>query len=179
MLKPLLNNQFDAIFSIMEDSFPSDELRTYEGQKALLNRDCYRILIHEINGQIAAFFALWDLEHCIFMEHFAVDSAFRNRGLGGILLKELLPTLEKPLVIEVEHPTTPIAKSRIGFYERHGFVLNPYDYVQSALSQGKNPLPLLIMSYPTAITPAQFADFETAAKTIVYGRLSNPSSLSF
>ena len=29
--------EFDKIFSILENSFPPDEYRTYEGQKALWN----------------------------------------------------------------------------------------------------------------------------------------------
>ena len=37
MLQKLLEEDFDKVYRIMEESFPIDERRTYEEQKALLN----------------------------------------------------------------------------------------------------------------------------------------------
>lgn len=170
MLEILQPSQFDGVFSILKASFPPDEYRSYAGQKALLQLENYTIYTHVVEGQLAAFFALWDLDGMLFLEHFAVSAAFRNQGLGGILLQELLSQIQKPLVIEVEPPDTALAKSRIGFYERHGFFCNPYPYVQSALQEGKNPLALRIMSYPTPIDQAQFDSFVLQARTVVYAK---------
>lgn len=47
---------FDEIFAIMEASFPTSEIRTFEGQQELLDVPDYR-LITEMNseGKIVAF----------------------------------------------------------------------------------------------------------------------------
>ena len=46
----------------------------------------------------------------------------------------------------MEPPDTETARKRIGFYERNGFYLNDYPYIQPPMSEGKNELPLLIMT---------------------------------
>ena len=101
---------------------------------------------------LAAFFAVWELENLAFIEHFAVDARCRNGGLGAGLLQELLQGLGVQTVLEVEPPDHEMAVRRIHFYERNGFVLNPYeDYVQPALSEEAKDLPLRIMTYPSGV----------------------------
>lgn len=36
---------FDEIFEIMDESFPNNEMRTYEAQKKLLDKDKYNIYV--------------------------------------------------------------------------------------------------------------------------------------
>ena len=43
MIRKMHTDEFDRVFSIMEDSFPSDEYRTYEEQKKLLLNKKYDI----------------------------------------------------------------------------------------------------------------------------------------
>ena len=38
-----LDQLFDAVYEIMKESFPRDEFRSYEGQKALLERSDYHL----------------------------------------------------------------------------------------------------------------------------------------
>lgn len=38
MLKPLEICDFDKVYKIMDESFPSDERRSYDGQKSFLKR---------------------------------------------------------------------------------------------------------------------------------------------
>ena len=50
MIRKMHTDEFDRIFSIMENSFPSDEYRTYEEQKKLLlnkKYDIYTFIIKE------------------------------------------------------------------------------------------------------------------------------------
>ena len=70
----------------------------------------------------------------------------RGLGLGSKMLKETAKLFEKPLCLEVEPPTTDIARRRIRFYERNGMCFNDYEYVQPPLSEGQNSLPLKIMT---------------------------------
>ena len=48
--------------------------------------------------------------------------------------------------LEVEPPENEISKRRIDFYKRNGLYLNTFPYLQPPISNGKNPVPLMIMS---------------------------------
>jgi len=158
MLKRLDEKFFDQVFQIMEKSFPKDEYRTYEEQKALFAEPCYQI--YGLTGpgvnDIKAFAAVWEFESICFLEHFAVDPRYRNDGIGSKILKELSSDNEKMLCLEVELPETELAKRRISFYERNGFFLNTYPYEQPALSKGQGTVPLYVMTYGKAVEETEF-----------------------
>ena len=64
---------FDAVYKIMEKSFPGDEYRTYDEQKELLNTQNYRIYVCRQNSLIVAFAAVWEFHRFLFVEHLAVE----------------------------------------------------------------------------------------------------------
>lgn len=104
-----------------------------------------------------------------FVEHFAVDEHYRNGGIGAKLLQELLEILAVPTVLEVEPPEAELPQRRIKFYERNGFVLNPYDdYVQPALSDVGKELPLMIMTYPKGVSREQYEQIRDTLYREVY-----------
>ncbi|MMZ64037.1 hypothetical protein D1872_263320 [compost metagenome] len=76
---------------------------------------------------------------------------------------------EGPIILEVEPPEEEMARRRIGFYERLGFCLNAFDYVQPPLRQNAEELKLLIMSYPSPLTLQQFKDYRPILYREVYG----------
>ena len=43
MVKSLAHKDFDEFFQLIENSFPKDEYRTYDEQKALLDNPAYEI----------------------------------------------------------------------------------------------------------------------------------------
>lgn len=158
MLERLYKEDFDQIFDIMEKSFPLDEYRTYEGQKALLDKDKYAIYGIKRDGKVVAFITFWENESVVFIEHFAVSPMCRNEGLGGKILRELLSSRSEITVcLEVEPPENDIAKRRIAFYERNGFFLNTHPYMQPALSVGRSPIRLMIMTSGRTIDADEFA----------------------
>ena len=79
-LETLQVKDFDKVYSIMEESFPIDERRTYEEQKALLENELYNIyvLYDNENDNIKAFIAIWRFDDFAFVEHFVVSSLYRN-----------------------------------------------------------------------------------------------------
>lgn len=172
MLQVIGEEKFNEVFAIMQASFPLDEYREYEAQKGLLSRAEYRIygVVDKESGRIKAFLAAYDLAEFLFMEHFAVQSSFRNQGLGGVLIEEIVKLTDKPVCLEVEPPHTEVAARRIGFYRRNGFVLNPYPYVQPALSFGKKPIDLYLMSSPRGLSKEEFERVRKALYTNVYGQ---------
>lgn len=160
---------FDAAYALLEASFPPVERRTEEGQRALLSRPEYRLLACRADGETLALLAEWRLNHFVFVEHFAVVPGRRGGGLGGRLLEQYLAGVNAPVILEVEPPQTEIAKRRIGFYQRHGFVLNAYAYLQPPLRAGAESIPLLLMSYPHALDLAEFVTARQALRAAVYG----------
>lgn len=170
MIELLKREDFDEMFTIMEESFPKDEYRTREGQKHLFELPEYQAyaMRDEDTGHIKGFIAVWELETVVFVEHFAVNPRFRNGGLGAKILQELRGRYDKPLCLEVELPETEMAVRRIGFYERNGFFLNRYPYKQLPLAEGQNELPLYIMTTEKAVDADEFEAIKELLYATVY-----------
>ena len=170
MLKKLDRKDFDKVYSIMKQSFPQDEYRPYEGQKALLNEESYQIYIltEDETDEIKGFITVWEYEKLAFVEHLAVSSKYRNGGLGSRILKEAAKFLGKMMCREVELPDTEIASRRIGFYERNGYYLNKYPYIQPALAEGQNPVPLLLMTTYKELSEKEFEEVRDLLYEKVY-----------
>ena len=171
-IRKIKKDEFAKVFSILKDSFPRDEYRTYDGQKSLLNNPFYNIYVlpdlEEKN--IMAFIAVWQFEGFAYVEHFAVSSQYRNRNLGSQILNKITKVLSCPLCLEVELPETDTAKRRIEFYKRNGFFFNDYTYFQPPFHKGKDPLPLAIMTYKESISKDEFEKIKAVLYREVYGQ---------
>ena len=71
------------------------------------------------------------------------------------------------MCLEVEPPEDDLTKRRVAFYERNGFVLNHYPYIQPSVSKGRPSVPLLIMTYGRAIEEVEYLGM----KKVVYERV--------
>ena len=169
MLEQLRKGEFDRVYRLMEESFPADERRPFDEQRALLEDPAYRIYVCKTpdSESVAAFTAVWEFEPVAFLEHFAVAPRCRNGGLGARLLKELVGQAGKTVCLEVELPKTELAARRIGFYERNGFFLNPYPYLQPPISKGRSAVPLQIMTSGAAVSQEEFQRI----KALLYRRV--------
>ncbi|MBQ3141374.1 MAG: GNAT family N-acetyltransferase [Clostridia bacterium] len=128
MLCRVDENRFDAVFAVLDASFPPAEKRPYHEQKALLSEPAYTLFAaFDEAGECLGFLATWQLEDVRFIEHFAVAPSRRNQGLGACLLREYLQSSPLPTVLECELPEGELACRRIGFYERNGFVFHDYE----------------------------------------------------
>lgn len=160
--------EFDKVFGIMDEAFPSSEMRTYTDQKALLENPKYKLFVYKVEGDILGFMATWEWEVFNFIEHFAIDSKARSLGIGSLMLKEYLEKVNKKVFLEVELPQTDYAKRRIGFYERIGFHFNDFEYLQPPLQVGEDFLPLRVMSYKEAISQEMMDEFRGVVYKEVY-----------
>ena len=166
---PLDAADFDDMYAIMKQAFPDTEMREYEGQKELLQYDDYRIYgAKDEEGHLIAFIAAWEPGDFLYLEHFAVEECCRGDGMGGKILLDFLKQKDMPIILEVELPETDIAKRRIGFYQRAGFALNTYEYLQPPYRIGQSPLPLYFMTYPDAIDENKFQEYKKFLYDVVY-----------
>lgn len=182
MLQRMVISQFPEIYRIMEDSFSDDEYCPYEEQLALFEEPEYGIYYMPIGSESlesqvpdsalkdkpAGFLAVWEFAEFIFIEHFAVNPKLRNSGTGSGMLQELVKLSKKPVCLEVELPDAELARRRIGFYERNGFVFNDYPYMQPPISKGKSSVPLRIMTYGKAVSQEEFEQIQKILYQRVY-----------
>ena len=174
MLTLIGKDRFDEFFSILEESFPPEEYRTKDEQRALFDLSEYRALAAcDDTGSIVGIFGVWDLEDIRFVEHFAVAPARRCGGFGTHMFHELKKTSPAPLVLEVEPPNDPIAVRRVGFYERCGMVLNRYFYMQPSITAGRPSIPLYLMTQDAAVDEAEFFRLRDLLYRRVYRLSSN------
>lgn len=149
---------FADAMALYEQSFPANERRTREDHiRALAEPDFCPMGAVE-DGALLALTFYWDAPGFCYFEHFAVQPALRNSGLGGKLLDGLLQT-DKPFILEIEPPEDDLTRRRAHFYERHGLRMQPYDHVQLPFQGGGPIVPLVIMAKPD-ISPAQCAEFQ-------------------
>ena len=170
MLQKLHTEDFDQVYSIMDASFPVDEHRPYDEQKALLEHPNYSIYVlpDTQNKNLKAFISVWQFDDFVYVEHFAVHPSCRNQGLGALMLGELHAAFSSQICLEVELPETDFARRRIGFYERNGFSINEYPYIQPPISKNRNAIPLLIMTTNGSISKDRFEEIRSTLYREVY-----------
>jgi len=170
MFEKITKDTFDSVFSILENSFPPTELRTKERQYALLHNPCYKLYGNrkEDAAGFAAVLATWEIEDILFLEHFAVREDCRNVGYGGKVLDMFFDLKNMPIILEAELPQSDLTKRRIGFYQRHGYCLNEYKYVQPPMREDGIFVPLAIMTKPREISETQFRHYRSLLYRIVY-----------
>ena len=88
-----------------------------------------------------------DFNDFYYVEHFAIDPTLRNGGYGKKTLDYLCKELDRPIVLEVEMPVEEMAKRRINFYQRQGFVLWEKEYKQPPYKPGDDFLPMYLMVF--------------------------------
>ncbi len=152
----LNEDDFEEVYEIMKEAFPKDEHRKKENQRKLLEKQEYKLIGVRKENVVVAFIAFWDLKNFIFIEHFAVKEQYRNRKLGGNLLKAFLEIKDKDIILETELPEDDLKIRRINFYKKHGFNMNKYEYIQPSYEKEQKSLELKIMSYPRLIEKETF-----------------------
>jgi hypothetical protein len=144
VLDPLLNR----IEKTYNDSFPEVERRDFALVRDLLSDEPRFVIYALLRGdEYVGFITKWTFDDFAYIEHFAIDAAARNGGIGAKAMEQFLAICGTPVVIEVETPNDEMSKRRIGFYERLGFVLDSYVYYQPPYRQGEDGLEMRLMSY--------------------------------
>lgn len=157
MESSITKEEFDEIFKLMQKSFPESEYRPYEQQFKLLKVKEYKILTqYDGSGNLKAFAAIWDFPKFLFVEHLAVNPIYRGGGIGTKIMKDLIKSCNKRVILEIEPPQNEISIKRLQFYERLGFHICNYEYYQKPLREGQGQLRLNLMSYPDFLDKNSF-----------------------
>lgn len=160
---------FDSFWEIMTESFPENERKTSEEYIKQLRNEHFAIKLQtDTSANIQGFIGYWQLDGRLFVEHFAVSSKYRNQGLGGTIFSRFLESTTLPVVLEVEPPQDELARRRIKFYERFGFVLNSFPYLQPSYHPGGNAVELRLMTNDNKLTEVQFRSLRDEIYQTVY-----------
>ena len=129
-------------------AFPPEEYRELKELREYTDRtgNFYNNIIFD-NETPVGFITYWDFNDFYYVEHFAIDPTLRNGGYGKKTLDYLCKELDRPIVLEVEMPVEEMAKRRINFYQRQGFVLWDKEYKQPPYKPGDDFLPMYLMVF--------------------------------
>ena len=142
--------------ALYHDSFPLHEQREALSQAQILNQNAYHFDAICDNGEFIGEILYWDIGGFFYIEHFCIEPAMRNRRYGQKILSALQTT---PLILEIDPPVDEISIRRKRFYERSGFVENPYPHVQLPFHRGDVEHALVVMSAPRMLSEKEYAHF--------------------
>ncbi len=129
MVRICTDNDFDAIFEIVNDAaqaykgvipddcrhepyMPQDHLR-HELDAGVMFWGC------EENGELLGVMGIQDVQDVTLIRHAYVRTAYRNKGIGGMLIAHLKTLATRPTLVG----TWQAAVWAVRFYEHHGFTL--------------------------------------------------------
>lgn len=164
---PVTENEFDYVFDKMKNAFPYEERRDYNDQLKCMSDSRFKYYRLRDGESEVGFIALWHLEDFIFIEHIAIDDNLRGGGYGSKAIDLVKSAFSLPIILEAEDPVTTIQKRRIAFYEKHGFYVNPYNYMQPSFHGGEE-FPLRVLSFPAPLSPVQFEEFKRKTRESAY-----------
>ena len=156
-----LYEQAMALYTI---SFPFHEQRQALSQSQILQQDAYHFDVICDNGEFVGEILYWDIGNALYIEHFCVSPAMRNRHYGQRILSAYQST---PLILEIDPPEEELSMRRKGFYERCGFMANPYAHVHPAYHRECEGHGLVVMSRPEKLTGKQYDDFAAYLRRVV------------
>ncbi len=171
-LKNITDNFFQEAWQLYEEAFPIEERKLLDEQSNILKNDNYHYDVLIDQNQFIGFILWWDFESYKFIDHFATSKHHRNKGIGSLILEKIITLNTKPILLEVELPTSNLNKRRIEFYTRHGFKLNQHYYEIPSVKNGQSPLQLLLMSHPNLLTASDVDIFIQKYHPIIYKKQS-------
>lgn len=150
---------YNTALALYRISFPPHEQREALSQADILGDEAYHFTLLYDGAVFVGLVLYWETESLIYIEHFCILPQMRNQKYGQQAL-DLLKQTGKTLVLEIDPPVNDIAIHRKGFYERNGFVENPYPHVHPPYHRQNAGHPLVIMSCPAAIGQAEYLGFK-------------------
>ncbi len=145
-------------------SFPAHEQREAHSQKHILTQDAYHFDVICDEGNYIGEILYWEVSGFFYIEHFCILPAMRNRHYGQKILNAYQST---PLILEIDPPVDEISIRRKRFYERCGFVENPYRHIHPPYHTENQGHELVIMSSPRMLEVNEYECFDHFLQDIV------------
>lgn len=162
---------WERAWALYEQSFPLWEQRSLAQHVEAMKDPAFHAEIVMDSDKFVGILFYWKWDGFRFVEHLATDPSVRGGGYGARILsmldKEQRKESEKPVetaaemvtLLEIDPPQDDISVRREKFYQRAGYLTNPYKHVHPSFRPSTPAHDLLIMSSPRAVTPGEFAGF--------------------
>lgn len=154
--------------ALYKRSFPFHEQREERSQLNILGAPEYQYLLIYDGDLWVGLMLCWETETFIYVEHFCTFPELRGQGYGRRAL-EVLGRRGKTVILEIDPPADPVSIRRKGFYERCGYVANPFPHVHPPYHRGVKGHDLVVMSCPKALGPREYEEFALVERW--YGKL--------
>ena len=157
---------WEEAWKLYEESFPRKEIRSLKDHLRAMEDPCFTAAGLWLDGKFVGLLYYWQTPEFTYAEHLAIQPALRGAKIGGRALAEFCRRSGR-VILEIDPPETEIACRRQRFYERMGFVTNDFPYIHPSFQRPCEPHRLVLMSYPTAMSPEEFHRLEE----FVHGRV--------
>lgn len=137
--------QWSACLDLYLSAFPSDERRESAELTSIFNDKGYKFMSLLIKDQFIGIIETWDFHKFGFLEHLAILPEYQKNGYGSEVMRVLIASTEKPILLEAESPRDDLSRKRIAFYERAGFMVLDIDYTQPPYYPGKQSVPMHLL----------------------------------
>lgn len=147
--------------TIYRSAFPAKERWHEERYAEALADPLFEADAIRIGDRMAGLLFHWQAGPFRYVEHLAVDPALRGQQVGSRALEALGERFDR-LVLEIDPPEDEISVRRLHFYERSGFVANPWHYLHPSFRRPFEPHRLVLLSRPAPLGNDEaraFADF--------------------
>lgn len=152
------HSMYEKAMVLYHASFPAHEQREPLSQARILGDKDYHFNLIYDESAFVGLLCCWEAMGFLYVEHFCILPKMRNRGCGQAALA-LLVKQGKPILLEIDPPVDAISLRRKGFYERCGFVGNPYFHVHPPYHSANQGHELVVMSCPAALTQGEYDAF--------------------
>ena len=157
-LSELNAHLFDRAFGLYQSSFPVEERRDDQEQQRVLHKADYHFDLIMDGDAFIGVTLYWETDDFVFLEHFTTLPELRGNGYGKMAL-DLLKQKNKVILLEIEPPVDDLTQRRYHFYQRNGFVMNPYYHIQAKYHLGDEDLELKVLSYPRVLEKDEYRSF--------------------
>ena len=160
---------FESFWALYEEAFPLEERRSLLQQMCAMAAEpdfvCLR-LDDEVG--FVGILTYWEQPDFVFAEHLAIAASRRGQGLGHTLMESLhAQAAGRPIILEIELPVDVVTQARARFYESCGYHPLPQPHEQLPFHPGHAPVPMQLLGWPLAVTPATVDDFEAYVQSHV------------
>lgn len=146
---------FTEAFSLYEKSFPKSEKRLLPDQEEAMKDSAFHCDVILDDNQFAGILFYWKISGFCYIEHFAIATSLRGKNIGSRSLKQFCE-IQGRIILEIDPPVDDISTRRERFYNRLGFVVNPYEHTYHAYQNHCMPQKLVLMTYPEQIGEKEY-----------------------
>ncbi|MEG0500246.1 MAG: GNAT family N-acetyltransferase [Rikenellaceae bacterium] len=153
-------NLMPKVWAIYQESFPPTERRSLENIRTCLRGEHCRMVVYHRDDMVIGFIIYWQYPHFTYGEFFATNLSIRNSGNGSYIIRDFMSQHnDRPFILEIDGMCDEISKRRCGFYQREGFVLNPFVHRPTAYNDKNVHLTMHIMTYGHEISEQLYQEF--------------------